>query len=490
MAHFCSFPYFKQIIFSVLLTLLVGCQNANLVGAAHELESIKLTILYTNDEHGWMEGVEEGRGAASLFEQWRRQEGFTKDGPFIVLSGGDNWTGPAISTWVEGESMVEVMNAMDYDASAIGNHEFDFGLEALAMRTSEANFPYLSANTAWEDSGNYPLDLGILPFAVKDVMGLNVAIIGLSTTDTATTTMPSVVAPLVFTDYAEALRKVMPSVKQLGPDLIIVISHVCMDELRELASAVADLDIAMMGSGHCNELVAEKIGDTIMLGGGYHFSSYAKAVIDYDVRSASVIGSSFTTHQNSAGSEDAVIAQIVGQWRSLSKETLAEYLGFSEREWDRSGSELRQTIINSWLEYDVTADVAITNAGGIRSSIDAGEISLGSVVSMLPFSNTIIATQLSGRVLQRALEQGGRPVFAGLTKAEGEWIVRRTGMALADDGLYRVLINSFMYDGGDDFGMVAEFDPNGFDMETNYREPFVQWLKRQNTSPANPLHLD
>ena len=109
---------------------------------------------------------------------------------------------------------------------------------------------------------------------------------------------------------------------------------------------------------------------------------------------------------------------------------------------------------------------------------------------MLPFSNTIIATQLSGRVLQRALEQGGRPVFAGLTKAEGEWIVRRTGMALADDGLYRVLINSFMYDGGDDFGMVAEFDPNGFDMETNYREPFVQWLKRQNTSPANPLHLD
>ena len=490
MAHFCSFPNFKQIIFSVLLTLLFGCQNANLVGAAHESESIKLTILYTNDEHGWMEGVEEGRGAASLFEQWRRQEGFTKDGPFIVLSGGDNWTGPAISTWVEGESMVEVMNAMDYDASAIGNHEFDFGLEALAMRTSEANFPYLSANTAWEDSGNYPLDLGILPFAVKDVMGLNVAIIGLSTTDTATTTMPSVVAPLVFTDYAEALRKVMPSVKQLGPDLIIVISHVCMDELRELASAVADLDIAMMGSGHCNELVAEKIGDTIMLGGGYHFSSYAKAVIDYDVRSASVIGSSFTTHQNSAGSEDAVIAQIVGQWRSLSKETLAEYLGFSEREWDRSGSELRQTIINSWLEYDVTADVAITNAGGIRSSIDAGEISLGSVVSMLPFSNTIIATQLSGRVLQRALEQGGRPVFAGLTKAEGEWIVRRTGMALADDGLYRVLINSFMYDGGDDFGMVAEFDPNGFDMETNYREPFVQWLKRQNTSPANPLHLD
>jgi len=487
--HFCSFPDFKQVTVSVLLALLFGCQTTNMAGSVHELKSIKLTILYTNDEHGWMEGVEEGRGAASLFEQWRRQEGFTKGGPFIVLSGGDNWTGPAISTWVEGESMVEVMNAMDYDASAIGNHEFDFGLEALASRTSEANFPYLSANTTWKNSGSYPLDLGILPFTVKYVAGLNVAIIGLSTTDTATTTMPSVVAPLAFTDYAEALRKVMPSVKQIDPDLIIVISHVCMDELRGLASAVADLDIAVMGSGHCNELVAEKIGDTVMLGGGYHFSSYAKAVIEYDLRSASVIGSSFTTHQNSAVSEDAAIVEIVGQWRSLSEEILAEYLGFSARKWDRSGAELRQTIINSWLEYDVTADVAITNAGGIRSSISAGEISLGSVVSMLPFSNTIIATQLSGRVLQRALEQGGRPVFAGLTEVNGEWIVRRTGKALTDDGLYRVLINSFMYDGGDDFGMVAEFDPNGFDMDTNYREPFVQWLKRQNTSPASPLHL-
>lgn len=485
----CKLRHSKQVAVVFLLFFLSGCQLSNLDSSTLDRGRTQLTVLYTNDEHGWMEGEEEGHGAAGLFKQWQSQEGFSKDGPFLVLSGGDNWTGPAISTWVEGESMVEVMNAMDYDASAIGNHEFDFGLDALAVRTSQANFPYLSANTTWKESGAIPSDLGILPFTVKAVAGLDVAIIGLTTTQTATTTMPSVVAPLAFGGYADALRKVMPSVKQADPDLVIVISHVCMDELVELAVEVADLDIAMMGAGHCNELVAEKIGDTVILGGGYHFTSYAKAVIDYDIKSEAIVSTSFTTHKNNAQSEAAAIVEIVDQWRSLSEETLAENLGFSARDWDRSGVELRQAVINSWLEFDVTADVAITNAGGIRSSISAGEIKLGTVVTMLPFNNTIIATQLSGRVLRTALEEGGRPVFAGLTKVDGEWIVGRTGNVLLDDGLYRVLINSFMYDGGDGFGMVAEFDPDGFDMEANYREPFVQWLRAQNTSPSNPLIL-
>jgi 2',3'-cyclic-nucleotide 2'-phosphodiesterase (5'-nucleotidase family) len=90
-----------------------------------------LTILYTNDEHGWMEGMEPGQSAAHLYEMWQEEEGYYEDGPFLILSGGDNWTGPAISTWTEGESMVAVMNAMHYDASAVGNHEFDFGLEVI-----------------------------------------------------------------------------------------------------------------------------------------------------------------------------------------------------------------------------------------------------------------------------------------------------------------------------------------------------------------------
>ena len=80
-------------------------------------ESVReITVLYTNDEHGWMEGLSPGRGAANLYQLWEEEEGFSQDGSFLVLSGGDNFTGPAISTWTQGESMVEVMNAMSYEA--------------------------------------------------------------------------------------------------------------------------------------------------------------------------------------------------------------------------------------------------------------------------------------------------------------------------------------------------------------------------------------
>src|SRR5690606_9568257 len=75
-----------------------------------------ITIFYTNDEHGWMEGMAEGEGAASMLANWQ-EAGYDPDGPYLALSGGDMWTGPAISTWFEGEGMVEVMNGMGYAAA-------------------------------------------------------------------------------------------------------------------------------------------------------------------------------------------------------------------------------------------------------------------------------------------------------------------------------------------------------------------------------------
>ena len=141
----------------------------------------RLTVLYTNDEHGWMEGASQGQGAANLLGLWREKEGYTPDGPFLILSGGDNWTGPAISTWFQGQSMVEVMNAMGYAASAVGNHEFDFGLDVLKTRISEAHFPYVSANLRYQRDNSTPSDLGIQPYVVIDVNSLRVGITGLTT---------------------------------------------------------------------------------------------------------------------------------------------------------------------------------------------------------------------------------------------------------------------------------------------------------------------
>ena len=473
-------------LLTLCLLLLAGC---GAVRPGLQPEALSLTVLYTNDEHGWMEGMTPQQGAAHLYGLWVQQEGFVPDGPFLVLSGGDNWTGPAVSTTVAGQSMVDVMNRMHYAASAVGNHEFDFGLEVLSQRIREADYPYLSANTRWHSTGAVPTDLGIQPYTVVEVNSLRVGIIGLTTTSTPQTTNPANVAALQFTDYAQALRLTVPAVRAEGVDLLFVIAHVCLEPLRQLAPLVADLDIQLMGGGHCNELAAERIDDMVLLGGGYHFTSYARAQFSYQPRQRESAIVDFSVRDNQAAMPDARIQAAVQGWQQQVDASLATVIGFNARELARRDPVLEQAVIDSWLLADSTADVAITNPGGIRAPLPAGEITIGSIVGIMPFDNTIVAINLSGAELRQALSNGTRPLVAGLVSVEGQWFESDGGAVLADDKAYRVLVNSFMYAGGDNYQGLATADPEGFDTGINYRQPFLDWISAQQTSAEQPLQL-
>lgn len=456
-----------------LVFLVSGCQSNR------DQDIREFTLIYTNDEHGYMEGVSENQGAATLLEVWREELGYKPDGSFLLLSGGDNWTGPAISSWTAGESMTEVMNAMHYDASAVGNHEFDFGLDEFVQRAEQADYPYLSANARWRDSDEVLADLGILPYTTVKVNGVRVGVIGLTTTSTPYTTNPEHVEQLKFEDYEKSLRETVPLVEQTEPDLMFVIAHVCLDELEPLAKVVEDLGIDLMGAGHCNELVAEQIGDTVILGGGFHFTSYASAHFRYDLVAKKLVNTEYETHTHRGQqlTPDPEIEEIISRWNSEFDSILGEVVAYSEHEISHRSQALEQAVVNSWLMANPDAQVAITNAGGLRSPLPAGEITLNDIVSLMPFDNTIVAVDISGEDLSRALEEGGRPVVGGLYREDGTWMVSGTGEKLDDNRTYRVLVNSFMYSGGDNFGAIPAADPSGFDTGVNYRQPFVDWLK-------------
>ena len=155
----------------------------------------------------------------------------------------------------------------------------------------------------------------------------------------------------------------------------------------------------------------------------------------------------------------------------------------------RRSEQLEQAIVSAWLQADSSADIAITNAGGIRIDLPAGPINVGTVVSLMPCDNTIIAIEVSGIVIEQALTQGARPVVGGLERDGGRWTVKRTGEPLMPNQTYRVLINSFMYAGGDNYTMLPEADPEGFDTGINYRQPFQDWLQQQNSSENQPLQF-
>ena len=179
--------YLQRALLILVMALVSACSTAT-VDPPSTLETVAspvpapvtavthLTILYTNDEHGWMEGKEKGRGAANMVGLWREREEYSEEGPYLVLSGGDMWTGPAISSWFDGESMAEVMNAMGYDAAAIGNHEFDKGISVLRERAAQSEFPFLSANIRDRESGEMA-DFAI-PYVILEVADLQVGLIG------------------------------------------------------------------------------------------------------------------------------------------------------------------------------------------------------------------------------------------------------------------------------------------------------------------------
>lgn len=467
--------------FALAAILLLTCP----VLRAQDNPSLRdITVLYTNDEHGWMEGMSPGRGAANLYRLWQDTEGFNPGGPFLVLSGGDNWTGPAISTWVQGESMVDVMNAMHYDAAAVGNHEFDFGLEALAARASEAAFPYLSANIRWQANNRVPQDLGILPHTIIEKNGLTIGIIGLTTTSTPYVTTPTHVRDLAFTGYADAVRQAFPALA--GTDLQFIIAHVCMDELETLVREISDLGIDLAGGGHCNELSARKIGPTVVLGGGYHFTAYATASFTYDTALDTLVGTAYDTHDNRGAAADDSVDDIVAAWAVQSAEILRETIAWNAARLEQGGI-LDQLIIDSWLDAFPDADIAITNRGGIRSALPAGKVTVSDIVNILPFDNNIIAVDVTGGVIAETLRAGGRPVVAGLIERNGEWVFPDTGRTLEANRRYTLLLNSFMYAGGNNYGAVAEANPAGFDTGMNYRQPFVDWLQNLKTSRSNPM---
>ncbi len=452
-------------------------------------QTASVTVLYTNDEHGWMEGMKESLGAANLFALWQQQEGYSPDGDFLILSGGDNWTGPAISTLTSGESMVEVMNAMQYDASAVGNHEFDFGLDALRQRTREADFPYLSANILDRQSNTVAEHLGILPYTIREVAGVRAGIIGLTTRNTPSFANSNYVSELTFADYEQVLRDTVPSVRAAGVDLLLVISHVCVAELEPLIRNTQDLQIDMVGAGHCNESLARRIGNTVLLGGGFHFNSYARATFSVDTATGQTVASDFATFDNRDVDDAPALSSLINDWSALVPASLSEVIAYADKAYARSTGELNQAIADSWLWADPSADVAITNAGGIRIDLPAGEIDLNTIMTMMPFDNTIVALELSGASIVSALEQGSRPVVAGLRQQEESWILESTGAALQPQQRYRVLVNSFMYAGGDHYEVLASDDPDGIDTGIHYRQPFQDWLRAQESSSDNPLSL-
>jgi 5'-nucleotidase/UDP-sugar diphosphatase len=442
-----------------------------------------LTILYTNDEHGWMERTEQYGGAAGMLHQWRRLAGYTQDGTFLVLSGGDMWTGPALSTWFKGESMIDVMNLMGYTAAAIGNHDFDFGVEVLQQRAAQANFPFLSANIREKATGKTPDFLR--PYVIQEINGLKVGLIGLTTLDTPVDTNPANVAEFDFLPYKATLREAVPKAKADGAQLIVLLGHLCSGEMRSLASLANELGIQILCAGHCHEEIVEQVGEeTIVESGSFlHKSVHIAALFDTGLNS--LVDVDAILLDNPSGSGDTTIDKLVQSWHGRADPELWQVIGTVGKKIDAGTAEMAKLLTIPWLEAYPSAKIALFSPRYVQS-LPAGDVSEGSILSMLPTDNVLVDIQLTGAQILEVLDKR-HPSVGGLSEVEGKYILS-DGTPLEPLTSYHVLIPDSLYEGENNFD-ARRYDPNGTYTGIDWRTPVVSWVRRLNTSDETRLEF-
>jgi 2',3'-cyclic-nucleotide 2'-phosphodiesterase (5'-nucleotidase family) len=355
------------------------------------------------------------------------------------------------------------MNTMHFDAMVVGNHEFDFGQEVLKKRISEADFPVLGANVE---------GLGILkPYVIKDINGIRIAIIGVTTEDTPASTHPRNVTGLKFLSPMDAVNKYTVELKNTA-DIILVLSHIGYQVDRTLAEQVKGIDVIVGGHSHTRVDKPSVVGKTILVQAWEH--GKVLGVLDLTLDNGKIIKAEGHLEEirPDIGKEDWDVLAVVQKYKQKVDAVLGERVG--ETEVDLDGQNVRRAetnlgdLITDIIRQASGADVAILNGGGIRTSIKKGEIKVKDVYSVLPFDNYIVAIRLTGREIQEALEHGvsaiereeGRfPQVSGVvfTYSPSADIGSRvkevivSGKPLDPDKEYSVATNDFLAAGGDGY---------------------------------------
>ncbi|MGH7563600.1 MAG: 5'-nucleotidase C-terminal domain-containing protein, partial [Gemmatimonadota bacterium] len=236
-------------------------------------DSVRLAIVATNDFHGalepltpaWADGDTIG-GAATLASYLGAVEGRYPEA-ILHLDGGDVMQGTVASNLTHGRSTVDVLELIGLDAAAIGNHEFDWGVDTLRARIGQADFPWLSANISVKATGARPE--WAEPYAWVERAGLQIALIGATTVSTPEVTLPVNVEPYEFRDIATVVNELAPSLKAEGADLIVLVVHAGAvavgegqyeGEIVDAAGRItAPLDLIVSGHTH-SEVRAEVNG--------------------------------------------------------------------------------------------------------------------------------------------------------------------------------------------------------------------------------------
>lgn len=507
----------KTAIAAALVTTLAGCATTT-QHTWQEDTAYKLTVLHTNDNHGrfWQNKYGEyGMAARKTLIDELRADVQAEGGSVLLLSGGDINTGVPESDLQDAEPDFKGMNKIGYDAIALGNHEFDNPLDVLQKQIDWAEFPMLSANIYDKKTG----DRKYQAYEIFEKQGIKIAVIGFTTEDTSKIGNPEYIGDLEFRDPKEEAKKVIAELEaNEKPDLIFAVTHMGhYEDGNRGINAPGDVALArslqlgeldMIVGGHSQEPVCMegpnvakksfKPGDECQpdqqngtwIVQAHEWGKYVgKADFEFrngelEMVSYNLIPVNLKKKVKIDGKKQRVFIQ---EEIAQDPELLAFLTPYQEKgqgqlnvkiastngklEGDRNVVRFQQTNLGRLIATShmtrAKADFAVMNSGGVRDSIEAGDVTYKDVLTVQPFGNIVTYADMTGQevldylnvVATKPIDSGAYAQFAGIKMTVENGKVSNVfigGKQLRLDNTYRFTIPSYNAAGGDGYPKISD----------------------------------
>lgn len=450
-------------------------------------------ILSFNDFHGNV--LESGKniGAAKLtgiIKEYQKRDEASDTYGVATVSGGDIYQGTAISNILAGEPVSKMLEEIGIVASAIGNHEYDWGSDKIKPWAEEAGFKFVAANLIDETTGVAPEYAE--PYVMTNVDGINIAFIGIATPETLTSTKAENVVGLKFLDIVETIDKYSEIVRAEGADIVVALTHSpalensdgsITGEAAEIAKNAADVDAVVAAHNHkfvdgfVNNNNTGK--DVPVVQAGYNGRGLSVITFTFD-ENEEILDVEANTRQFYAESStnefpiDKNVEETIAKYNEQLAPTLLTEVTELKFDLDHdryAGVTPLGVTVAEAMRQEGGTQVAIANGGGIRAPLTKGTLTLGDMYTILPFDNNVVTMKVTGAKLKELIQHGINPdgfgwgQYSGLTVWYDSETDEITSMRLSDgtkveeDKYYTLTSIDFLMTGGDSYNFDGHIDP-------------------------------
>lgn len=469
----------------------------------------KITIMSINDFHGAI--LEESKNPGLSKVTTKLTEIKNENPDTIFVSAGDNYQGTAMSNLLFGQPISDFFKTIKFEGSAIGNHEFDWGLEKI--QEWGKSIDYLAANV-YDKKTDEVVDFA-KPYKIVKVDGVNIGLIGISTPETSFKTTIKNVQGLEFKDPIEISNKYAKELKDSKKaDLVVIVGHLgafqdektkeITGEAAELAKRAENIDAIICG--HTHQPVSGKINNIPIMQAAHSGRNLGKLTLELD-KDKKIVNASTElvnmTEEKANLKGDKTVEKIVKQYEGDIKPLLDTVVGKTDMELPHDRFKIEGTsTLGYWaaksMAESVGAQVGLLNGGGVRVPIEKGEITKGVLYRVMPFDNTIVSLDLTGAHLKKVVENAimnqeigwgqvyGLKAYYDKEKPKGERISAMflsDGSKIEDSKEYKIATVDFMVSGGDNYDFSGA--KNIVDTNVPIRNALEKALEGTKEKPLN-----